>query len=46
MSIPTHGTSSYPSRRTFLKQSGGTLLTTALAGGLAARSYAAEDNTI
>ncbi len=34
------------SRRDFLKRSGGALLGTALAGGLAARSYAGEDNTI
>lgn len=35
-----------PTRRTFLKQSGGAALTAALAGGLAARSYAAGDETI
>jgi len=35
-----------PSRREFLKRSGGALAGTALAGALAARSYAGEDNTI
>ena len=35
-----------PSRREFLQRSSGALLGAALAGGLAARSYAAEDNTI
>jgi len=34
------------SRREFLQRSGGALLGAALAGGLAARSYAGEDNTI
>ncbi|MGQ9576802.1 MAG: Gfo/Idh/MocA family protein [Thermoguttaceae bacterium] len=34
------------SRRDFLKRSSGTVLSAALAGGLAARSYAAENNTI
>jgi hypothetical protein len=35
-----------PTRRDFLKQSGVTLTTAALASSVAARSYAAEDNTI
>jgi predicted dehydrogenase len=37
---------SHPSRRDFLKTSGGLLLGTALAGTIAARSYAGEDNAI
>ncbi len=37
---------SFSSRREFLKRSSGALVGAALAGGLAARSYAAEDNTI
>jgi len=44
MSAPEHRGKS--SRRDFLKRSGGTLAGAALASAIAARSYAAEDNTI
>ena len=37
---------SFASRRDFLKTSGGALLGTALAGAIASRSYAGEDNAI
>ncbi len=35
-----------PSRRSFLKRSGSTVAATTLAAGLAARAYAASDNTV
>jgi predicted dehydrogenase len=41
-----HSRAASPSRREFLQRSSGALLGAALAGGLAARSYAGESNTI
>jgi len=41
-----HNRGKSPSRREFLQRSSGALLGAALAGGLAARSYAGENNTI
>jgi predicted dehydrogenase len=41
-----HNRGQAPSRREFLKRSGGSLAGAALAGALGARAYAGEDNTI
>ena len=46
MNAPTPPTSASATRRDFLKQTSTALAGLSLAGGLAARSYAAEDNTI
>jgi len=46
MNVSTQRAHPSASRRAFLKQSGGVALTAAMAGTLAARSHAAEDNTI
>jgi predicted dehydrogenase len=46
MNAPTDARKPSTSRREFLKRSGGALTGAALASAVAARSYAAEDNTI
>ncbi|MFH1268896.1 MAG: gfo/Idh/MocA family oxidoreductase [Planctomycetota bacterium] len=46
MSTQDHGDKSSTSRREFLKRSGGALASTALAGAIVGRAYAAEQNTI
>ena len=46
MNTPTKARKPSTSRREFLKRSGGALTGAALASAIAARSYAAEDNTI